>query len=347
MFKSFRKEKIVKSTVEYTSIFSDLKERIICSQQNAIYAVNKELVLLYWDIGNIILKNQVQQGWGAKIIDSLSSDLKKTFPSMKGFSVRNLKYMRQFASAYSDISIVQELLAQLSWYHNLTLIQKIKDDSIRIWYIYKTIENGWSQSVLVHQIESDLYNRSNNKKITNFTNTLVSPHSELVQQTLKDPYIFDFLLLSEKAKEKDIEEQLVKHITKFLLELGSGFAFVGNQYKIETENKEYFIDLLFYHLKLKCYFVIELKNVEFKPEFAGKLNFYLSAVDDLVKSNTDNPTIGLILCKSKDKIEAEYSLRNINKPIGISEYQITKSIPSELKSNLPSIKEIEEQLEND
>ena len=335
------------SIVNYTSILSDLKEKILSSQQKAIVSVNKELVLLYWEIGTIILKNQSEKGWGAKIIDSLSNDLKNTFPSMKGFSVRNLKYMRQFASTYSDISIVQELLAQLSWYHNLTLIQKVKDDVTRTWYIYKTIENGWSQSVLVHQIESDLYSRSNKKKISNFTKTLISPHSELAQETLKDPYIFDFILLSERAKEKDIEEQLVKHITKFWLELGSGFAFVGNQYKIETENKEYFIDLLFYHLKLKCYFVIELKNVEFKPEFAGKLNFYLSAVDDLVKSETDNPTIGLILCKSKDKIEAEYSLRDINKPIGISEYQITKSIPSELKSNLPSIKEIEDQLDND
>ncbi len=333
--------------VEYASIFSDLKEKILYSQQKAIYSVNKGLVLLYWDIGKIILNNQSEQGWGAKIIDSLSNDLKKTFPNMKGFSVRNLKYMRQFASTYSNISIVQELLAQLSWYHNLTLIQKLKDNEIRMWYIYKTIENGWSQSILVHQIELDLYSRSTNKQITNFTNTLGSPLSELAQQTLKDPYIFDFIILSEKAKEKDIEEQLVKHITKFLLELGSGFAFVGNQYKIKTENKEYFIDLLFYHLKLKCYFVIELKNVEFKPEFAGKLNFYLSAVDDLVKTETDNPTIGLILCKSKDKIEAEYSLRDINKPIGISEYQITKNIPSELKSRLPSIKEIEAQLEND
>ena len=333
--------------IDYTSIFSELKEKVFHAQQKAINSVNKELVLLYWDIGNIILKNQSEQGWGAKIIDSLSNDLKKTFPKMKGFSVRNLKYMRQFASTYADISIVQELLAQLSWYHNLTIIQKLKDEDIRLWYIHKTIENGWSQSVLVHQIELDLYARSKKLKITNFTKTLSSPHSELVQEALKDPYIFDFILLSEKAKERDIEEQLVKHITKFLLELGAGFAFVGNQYKIETENKEYFIDLLFYHLKLKCYFVIELKNVEFKPEFAGKLNFYLSAVDDLVKSETDNPTIGLILCKSKDKIEAEYSLRDINKPIGISEYTITKSIPTELKSNLPSIKEIEEQLEND
>jgi len=337
----------VNSVVEYASLFSELKEKVFQAQRNAISSVNSELVMLYWEIGNIILENQSAQGWGAKIIDSLSSDLKKTFPKMKGFSVRNLKYMRQFASTYTDTAIVQELLAQLSWYHNITLMQKIKDYNTRIWYIYKCIENAWSQSILVHQIESELHTRSTNKKITNFTKTLVSPHSELAQETLKDPYIFDFLLLSEKAKERDIEEQLVKHITKFLLELGSGFAFVGNQYKIETQNKEYFIDLLFYHLKLKCYFVIELKNVEFKPEFAGKLNFYLSAVDDLVKSKTDNPTIGLILCKSKDKIEAEYSLRDINKPIGISEYQITKSIPNELKSDLPSIEEIEEKLEND
>lgn len=332
---------------EYASIFSELKEKVLYAQKRAIISVNKELVLLYWEIGNIILKNQSKQGWGSKIIDSLSKDLKKTFPDMKGFSVRNLKYMRQFAVTYPDISIVQELLAQLSWYHNLTLIQKVKDSNIRQWYIVKTIENGWSQSILLHQIESDLYARSSNKKITNFANTLVSPHSELVKETLKDPYIFDFLLLGEKAQEKDIEKQLVQHITKFLLELGSGFAFVGNQYKIETKNKDYYIDLLFYHLELKCYFVIELKNVAFKPEFAGKLNFYLSAVDDLIKAKDDNPTIGLILCKSKDKIEAEYSLRDINKPIGISEYQITKNIPAELQSKLPSIEIIEEQLEND
>ncbi len=333
--------------IGYTSIFLSLKEKILYSQNRAVISVNKELVVLYWEIGNTILQNQSQQGWGAKIIDTLSNDLKKSFPIMKGFSVRNLKYMRQFASNYPDIEIVKELLAQLNWYSNLTIMQKIKDDGIRKWYVSKTIENTWSRSVLVHQIESGLYERSESEKITNFEKTLKSPHSELANETLKDPYIFDFLLLHEKAKEKDIEEQLVKHITKFLLELGSGFAFVGNQYKIETENKEYFIDLLFYHLKLKCYFVIELKNVAFKPEFAGKLNFYLSAVDDLVKSKTDNPTIGLILCKSKDKIEAEYSLRDINKPIGISEYQITKSIPNELKSTLPTIKEIEEQLKND
>lgn len=325
----------------------ELKQKILLSQQQAIKAVNYELVLLYWDIGNSIILNQKQQGWGAKIVENLSSELKKSFPNMSGFSSRNLKYMRQFADTYQDKTFVQEVLAQLSWYNNLTIMQKIKDESIRNWYIYKNIENGWSQSVLIHQIESNLYERTNNKKLTNFDNTLETSHSEMVQEVLKDPYIFDFLELSEKAKEKDIEAQLVKHITEFLLELGVGFAFVGKQYKIEVANKDYFIDLLFYHLKLRCYFVIELKSVAFKPEFAGKLNFYLSAVDDILKTENDNPTIGLILCKEKDKIEAEYALRDINKPIGISEYQITKSLPNELKSKLPTIEDIEEILDND
>ena len=333
--------------IDYQSILIELKTKILTSQLKALRVVNKELVMLYWEIGNTILQNQSQKGWGAKIIDTLSKDLRESFPDMKGFSVRNLKYMRQFAYNYPNITIVQEVLAQLPWYHNITLIQKIKDENVRQWYIEKTIENGWSRTVLVHQIELDLYSRNNNKKITNFSKTLVSPQSELAIATLKDPYIFDFLTLSEKVKEKDIEEQLVKHITKFLLELGTGFAFVGNQYKLEVGNKEYYIDLLFYHLKLKCYFVIELKSVAFKPEFAGKLNFYLSAVDDLVKSHTDHPTIGLILCKTKDKVEAEYSLRDIHKPMGISEYQITKNIPKELKTKLPTIEEIEEQLENE
>lgn len=333
--------------VAYKSVFKELKEKVLLSQYKAVQSVNKELVILYWEIGHTILQHQSKEGWGAKIIDSLSADLRKAFPEMKGFSVRNLKYMRQFASNYPDIKFVQEVLAQLSWYHNITLIQKVKDPEIRQWYISKTIENGWSQTVLVHQIESDLYARSDKKKISNFSQTLRSPQSELAVETMKDPYIFDFLSLGEKARERDIEDQLVQHMTKFLLELGAGFAFVGNQYKITVGNNEYFIDLLFYHLKLRCYFVIELKSVPFKPEFAGKLNFYLSAIDDTLRSKTDNPTIGLILCKTKDKVEAEYSLRDINKPIGISEYQITRSIPEELKSTLPSIEEIEERLEDE
>lgn len=332
---------------DFISFFDEIKNKVFSAQQKAILAVNSELVLLYWEIGNAILQNQTREGWGSKVIDSLSKELNRAFPLMKGFSVRNLKYMRQFASVYTDKQFVQEILAQISWYNNLTLMQKVKDDEVRKWYVVKNIENGWSQAVLVHQIESNLYARSESKKITNFTNTLQPSHSEMAEEVIKDPYIFDFLTLTEKAKEKDIEIQLVKHITEFLLELGVGFAFVGKQYKLEIGDKEYFIDLLFYHLKLRCYFVIELKSVAFKPEFAGKLNFYLSAVDDVIKSDTDNPTIGLILCKSKNKIEAEYALRDINKPIGISEYQITKSLPNDLKSILPSIEEIEENLEND
>lgn len=332
---------------DFISFFDEIKNKVFSAQQKAILAVNSELVLLYWEIGNAILQNQTREGWGSKVIDSLSKELNRAFPLMKGFSVRNLKYMRQFASVYTDKQFVQEILAQISWYNNLTLMQKVKDDEVRKWYVVKNIENGWSQAVLVHQIESNLYARSESKKITNFTNTLQPSHSEMAEEAIKDPYIFDFLTLTEKAKEKDIEIQLVKHITEFLLELGVGFAFVGKQYKLEIGDKEYFIDLLFYHLKLRCYFVIELKSVAFKPEFAGKLNFYLSAVDDVIKSDTDNPTIGLILCKSKNKIEAEYALRDINKPIGISEYQITKSLPNDLKSILPSIEEIEENLEND
>lgn len=339
--------KMEKNSITYQSIFLELKNKILTSQYRAVQVVNQELVLLYWEIGNTILFHQSQKGWGAKIIENLSQDLKEAFPDMKGFSVRNLKYMRQFASSYPQREFVQEILAQLSWYHNITLIQKIKDKQIRQWYIHKTIENGWSQTVLVHQIELDLYHRNNTEKITNFTHTLVSPQSELATQILKDPYIFDFLSLEEEAKERDIEKQLVKHVTKFLLELGKGFAFIGNQYKIEVADKEYYIDLLFYHLKLRCYFVIELKSVAFQPEFVGKLNFYLNAVDDLIRSDIDHPTIGLILCKTKNKIEAEYSLRGIDKPIGISEYLITKNIPKELEIGLPTIEEIEEQLENE
>jgi len=332
---------------QFNTFIKDIKQKVLVSQQKAIQSVNYELVVLYWEIGRSILENQTKQGWGAKIIESLSKELQNAFPNMKGFSSRNLKYMRQFADTYPNKSFVQEVLAQLSWYNNLTIMQKVKDENLRDWYIHKNIENGWSQSILVHQIESNLYERSENKKLTNFQNTLLPSHCEMVNEVLKDPYIFDFLTLSEKAKEKDIEEQLVKHITQFLLELGVGFAFVGKQYKIEVANKDYLIDLLFYHLKLRCYFVIELKSVAFKPEFAGKLNFYLSAVDDILKTETDNPTIGLILCKEKDKIEAEYALRDINKPIGISEYQITKNLPNDLKSRLPSIEEIEEKFEND
>ena len=301
------------------------------------------MVLLYWDIGTQILVRQENEGWGAKIIDRLAADLKKTFPDMKGFSSRNLKYMRKFAENYPDKKFVQEVLAQITWYHNITLLEKVKISIEREWYIYKTIENGWSRDIMVIQIETDLYHRQG-KGVTNFSRTLPSPQSDLARQTLKDPYIFDFLMLDKDAREREIENQLTYHITRFLLELGTGFAFVGKQYHIEISRKDYYIDLLFYHLKLKCYVVIELKAKEFKPEHAGKLNFYLSAVDDLLKTEDENPSIGIILCKTKDKVLAEYALRDIKKPIGVSEFQLTNAIPEKFKSSLPSIEDLESEL---
>lgn len=333
-------------TNEYLAIFKNLKDRIILSQQKAIVSVNKEMILLYWEIGNEVLINQKREGWGTKIIELLSKDLKKEFPDSKGFSERNLKYMRKFAETYPNRVFVQEVLAQLTWYHNITIFEKIKNETTRNWYIESCIENGWSRNVLVHQIESELYERQiSGNKSTNFAQTLPKPQSELAEQTLKDPYIFDFLILEKEAKEREIEKELIKHITKFLLELGNGFAFIGNQYKVQVSEKEYFLDLLFYHTKLKCYIAIELKTGEFKPEYAGKINFYLSIIDDFVKDKEDKPSIGIILCTKNDKIIAEYSLRDMTKPIGISEYHLTKAIPEEYKSKLPTVEELENELE--
>ncbi len=327
----------------YGDFLKSLKQRIKETQLKAAISANRELVLLYWDIGQQILERQDKEGWGAKIIDKLASDLKHEFPDMKGFSPRNLKYMRTFAKNYPDREFVQAVLAQITWYHNIAIFEKIKEIKEREWYIHKTIENGWSRDILVLQIESRLYHRQG-KGESNFSQTLPSPQSDLARQTLKDPYIFDFLMLEENALERDIERQLTYHITQFLLELGAGFAFVGRQYHLEISGKDYYIDLLFYHLKLRCYIVIDLKAREFKPEYAGKLNFYLSAVDDCLKGGNDNPSIGIILCRTKDKVLAEYALRDINKPIGVSNYQLTKAIPEELKSSLPSIEELELEL---
>lgn len=332
----------------YINFFKNIKNKIIDSQRKAVIAVNTEIIMLYWEIGNLILEKQGSYGWGSKIIDNLAMDLKGAFPEIKGFSSRNLKYMRKLADEYRDIEFVQQVVAQISWSHNIILMDKVADIEIRKWYIQKSIENGWSRNILLNQISYNLYERQAlENKITNFDKTLVDPQSELATQTLKDPYVFDFLTLSEDAKEKDLEAQLVKHITKFLLELGSGFAFVGNQYHLEIGGDDYYIDLLFYHLKLRCYVVIELKTGKFKPEYAGKLNFYLSAVDDLLKTENDNPSIGIILCKEKNKLIAEYALKDMTKPIGVSEYKILQNIPEELKSSLPTVEEIEEELEKE
>lgn len=331
---------------EYNKFLSSLKERVASSRYKAALNVNKELILLYHHIGMQILDAQSKQGWGAKIIDQLSKDLASEFPEMKGFSVRNLKYMRKFAEEYPDSQFVQEVLAQLTWYHTVTLLDKISDKQIRLFYVKHAIENGWSRNIMVMQIELSLHKRQG-QAITNFKDKLPSPQSDLAHYTLKDPYIFDFLSIGKEAHEREVEKVLVHHMEKFILELGTGFAFVGRQYHLEVGDQDFYIDLLFYHLKLRCFVVIELKDKDFKPEYAGKMNFYLSCVDDLVKHEIDQPSIGLILCKSKNNILAEYTLRDMTKPIGLAEYRLTESLPENLKTALPTIEELEAELAKD
>ena len=332
----------------YLVILSELKNKVKQAQIRAHLAVNSELIKLYWEIGKTISEQQKAQGWGSKVITQLSKDLINEFPSMKGFSERSLKYMKRLYEEYQDVIIVQQAVAQLPWGHNVILLEKTTSYEERLWYAQQTIENGWSRGVLVMQIETNLYQRQLvTKKITNFKQTLPQNQSDLAEQLIKDPYNFDFLTISDNAHERDIESQLVKHIRKFLLELGAGFAFLGEQYHMEVDNKDYYIDLLFYHTKLHCYVVLELKNTDFKPEYIGKLNFYLSAVDDILKSGNDNKTIGLLLCKSKGKITAEYALRDISKPMGISEFKYLEALPENIKSNLPTIEEIEAEFKDE
>lgn len=324
---------------QYKEIFENIKNEILKSQYKAMQTVNKELIFMYWHIGKIILENSQ---WGNKFIDNLAIDLKLEFPAIKGFSVRNLKYMRKIAEEYPDFKFVQEVLAQITWYHNVILMDKIKDIEIRKWYINETVKNGWSSNILKMQIDNKLYERQAiSEKVTNFPSTLPDSQSDLALQTMKDPYLFDFISLKGKVKELEIESAMINKIKDVLIELGNGFAFVRNQYKLTVSNKDYFIDLLFYHLKLKCYIVVELKAREFEPTDAGQLNFYLSAIDDLVKDESDNPSIGLLLCKTKDKFTVEYALKDINKPIGVSEYKLLEDIPEYLQSQLPKAEEIE------
>lgn len=330
----------------YADWLVDLKTRIHTAQQRAALAVNRELVLLYWQIGQDILARQAAQGWGAKVIERLSQDLRSAFPEMKGFSPRNLKYMRAFAEAWPEPEFVQEVLAQLPWYHQLALLDKLPGPQTRKWYVAKAIEHNWSRNVLVMQIETRLLERSG-QAVTNFELTLPKPQSDLARESLKDPYRFDFLGLTDEAQERAVEGALVKHVTEFLLELGAGFAFVGRQVLLDVGGDEFFIDLLFYHLKLRCYVVIELKAGKFKPEHLGQLSFYLTAVDEQVKHPQDNPTIGLLLCKSKNKVVAEYALRQNNQPLGVAEYKLIESLPPELAIDLPSIEQIEQELMGD
>jgi len=338
-----------KTNEEYISWVVELKQLINSSQIKASLSVNREMLTMYWEIGQSISQKVETMKWGTGIVDVLAKDLKKLFPNQKGFSRTNLFYMKKWFEFYSlnqmEFEKVQQLVGQIPWGQNIVIMNKAKSAEEALFYLNKTLINNWSRAVLVHQIESDLYDRQG-KAITNFKSTLITANSELAVETLKDPYKFDFLTLEEEALEKDIEEQLVKNITSFLLELGNGFSFVGRQVPLEIDGQDFYIDLLFYHIKLKCYVVVELKAVEFKAEYAGKMNLYLSAVDDLIKSDDENPTIGLLLCKSKSKIVAEYSLRGTTQPIGIAEYELSKAIPDDLKSNLPTIETIEQELEN-
>ncbi len=352
----------------YAAVLSELKERIKNARVRAALSVNKELLQTYWDIGNIILQQQKQEGWGAKVIERLAKDLKLEFPDFQGISIRNFKYMRAFAEAYPNFpnvqaplaqlsgsaysaenqlnTIVQAPLAQLSWYHHLALLDRVKEPAVRQFYITKTIENGWSRNVLVHQIESGLHNRQG-ASITNFNATVAPEQSDLIQQIFKDPYCFDFLQMTEKARERDLENALVQHIKKFLLALGEGFAFMGQQYKMLAGEKEYILDLLFYHTRLRRHIIIDLKIGNFEAEFIGKMNLYLGIADDTLKGIYDEQSIGLILCKTKDKVIAEYALRDTSKPIGISEYKITQSLPENIRGELPSIEELEQKMDEE
>ena len=364
----------------YADIISRLKEKIKQARLQAAVIVNKQLIDLYWEIGNTILQQQKKEGWGTKIIDRLAADLKSEFPDMKGLSARNIKYMRAFAEAYPNFTIVQPLvaqlqstdkepsefvqvplaqtgpssnplimqaaLAQLTWYHHITLLDKIKEPEIRSFYTQKTAENGWSRNVMVHQIESGLHKRQG-ALTNNFKLTLPAYDSELATQLFKDPYQFEFLMLAEEAKERDLENALMNHITKLLLELGDGFAFMGRQKKFEAGGREFFIDLLFYHTKLRRHIIIELKIGEFEPEFVSKMNLYLGLADDNLKGEYDEPAIGLILCKTNNKIVAEYALRDTSKPIGIAEYKIAQMLPDDIKGELPSIEVIEQRMDEE
>lgn len=328
----------------YREWLTDVKERVHSAQQRATQAVNQELLGLYWRLGMDILERQDSEGWGAKVVDRLARDLKTAFSDVKGFSPRNLKYMRRFAEAWPSLAIVQLLLHKVPWFHLCTLLDKVKNPKERDWYVHAVIQNGWSRNVMVMQIETGAHNRQG-QALTNFSRQLPKPQSDLAREMLKDPYRFDFLKLGAEAMEREIEISLVRHVTQFLLELGAGFAFVGRQFLLNVGGEEFFIDLLFYHLKLRCYVVIELKATDFKPEHTGQLGFYLAAVDAQVKSPEDNPTVGLLLCKNKNKVVAEYALHNSNAPMGIAEYQLVDALPKDLEANLPSIEQIERELE--
>ena len=330
----------------YDSFLTNLKDRVRTAQLRACLSVNRELILLYWRTGRDILERQNQAGWGAKVIDRLARDLHSEFPDMKGLSRTNLLYMRAFAEAWPDESFVQQVVGQIPWGHNLRILDLLKDPDDREWYVRAALQHGWSRNVLVHQIETGLRHREG-KAQSNFTQTLPPGQSDLAQQVLKDPYNFEFLSLAKEAHERDLERALINHLRDFLLELGIGFAFVGSQYPIEVGGQEFRIDLLFYHVRLRAYVVVELKAQDFKPEFSGKMNFYLSAIDDSLRHPDDQASIGIILCKSKNKVVAEYALRDLGKPVGISQYRFTEGLPKRLQESLPTVEQLEAELKDE
>lgn len=328
---------------DYAAWISSLKQRIQGARQRALLAANHEQIRLYHEIGSEILRRQSEQKWGAKVIDRLAADLRAAFPDMRGFSASNLKYMRFFAELCPDLQIGQRSADQLPWFHIVTLLTAIPEAAQREWYATEALKQGWSRETLKLQIKNQLHLRQGSA-ITNFDQRLSPTQAGLATQVLKDPYHFDFLGLGEEAHERDIENALIRHITRFLLELGEGFAFLGRQFRIEVAGDEFFIDLLFYHTRLKCHVVVELKAQPFRPEHAGQLNFYLSAVDAQIKAADDKPTIGLLLCRTKNRLVAEYALSGIDKPIGVAEYQLVRALPEPLDTSLPSIEEIEAEL---
>ena len=329
----------------YAALVAEIRERIRGERLRVVLAANAELVLLYWDVGRAILERQNREGWGAKVIDRLSHGLRDAFPDMRGLSPRNLKYMRSFAAAWPDRRIVQQVAAQLPWFHNAVLLDKVKDPQTRLWYARRTRNEGWSRNVLALQIDGKLHEREG-KAVTNFAGALPSGDSDMATEVFKDPYLFDFLGTAAPRTEREIEQALVDHIQRFLLELGAGFAFVGRQVLLEVGNEDFYVDLLFYHLKLRRYVVVELKAVPFDPAFVGQMNLYLSAVDDLLRHPDDQPTIGLLLCRGKNRVIVEYALRGFTKPVGVADWEtlLVDSLPDELKGSLPTVEEIEAEL---
>ncbi|WP_431427321.1 PDDEXK nuclease domain-containing protein [Bacteroides hominis] len=340
----------------YATLLKQVKARVALAQKKAIYAANEEMLTMYWDIGKLLSESQKQIGWGNNALERLSKDLKNDYPKIKGFSPRNCRCMIQFYKEYNqELTIWQQPVAklevsnlilpvkQLSWSHNVILMQKVKDLKARYWYMIQCLKNGWGRNFLVEAINQDYYN-IHGALANNFDTTLPEIQAKQVKETLKDPYIFDMLTFTDEYDERDVELGLIKHIEKFLLQMGAGFAFMGRQYHIEVSGKDFYIDILMYNAFMHRYLVVELKRGEFQPEYIGKLNFYCSAVDDILCREGDNQTIGLLLCQNKDRIMAEYALRDVHKPIGISDYELGRALPKDIKSGLPSIEELENKL---